>query len=156
MLFDFEIKEIEEIWEKMYKLNQLHDNIDCIISDLNNILLKMIPHNRLINVGGDIIIRIDTNKHSIVMDDVGAQKSYYLNDLEPSDNDDLLAIIVSAIDWYEVISDINDLIEEELDFKNSDYNIICDLVDSLRKQEISNDEEDGKDYADDRCEIKII
>jgi len=155
MLFDFEIKEIEEIWEKMYHLNELHSNIDCVISDLNNILLKMIPHNRLINVG-DIIIRVDTNKHSIVMNDVRAQKSYYLNDLEPSDNDDLLAIIVSAIDWYEVISDINDLIEEELDFKNSDYNIICDLVDSLRKQEISNDEEDGKDYADDRCEIKII
>jgi len=155
MLFDFEIKEIEEIWEKMYHLNELHSNINCVISDLNNILLKMIPHNRLINVG-DIVIRVDTNKHSIVMNDVRAQKSYYLNDLEPSDNDDLLAIIVSAIDWYEVISDINDLIEEELDFKNSDYNIICDLVDSLRKQEISNDEEDGKDYADDRCEIKII
>ncbi len=141
MLFDFEIKEIEEIWEKMYHLNELHSNINCVISDLNNILLKMIPHNRLINVG-DIVIRVDTNKHSIVMNDVRAQKSYYLNDLEPSDNDDLLAIIVSAIDWYEVISDINDIIEEELDFKNSDYNIICDLVDALKEKEYDEDSKD--------------
>ena len=141
MLFDFEIKEIEEVWEKMYHLNELHSNINCVISDLNNILLKMIPHNRLINVG-DIVIRVDTNKHSIVMNDVRAQKSYYLNDLEPSDNDDLLAIIVSAIDWYEVISDINDIIEEELDFKNSDYNIICDLVDALKEKEYDEDSKD--------------
>jgi len=119
------------------------------------LLLKLLPYNRSINANEDIVIKVDINKHSVVIMDVRKRKSYCLNDFDLSGNDDFLDIITSIIDWNKIIKNINSILDEELAFKHDNYNFICDLIDSLRKQEISN-EEDGKDYADDRCEIKII
>jgi archaellum component FlaC len=141
MLIDFETNKIEEILEKKRELKTLYDNINYELNTLNNLLFKLIPYNRLICVSNNIAIRIDTKKHSTVIDDIEARKTYYLNDLELSDYGTLLNIITSIIDWNKIIKNINSILDEELTFKYDNYNFLCDITNQLK--EIISDGDEG-------------